>query len=90
MALRLSEGLGRRFLKRSNRNRPCLGHRLAKRLDSLYFVHRLSREVGLPTAWARPHRDALDDEEVFALAIASCHVLQLHSITAAVHAARAR
>jgi hypothetical protein len=49
-------------------------------------VHRVRSEVGLPTTRARPHGDALNDQQASAFAKAASDVLQVQLVTAAVSA----
>ena len=86
MEVRSSEGLDPGFLEQRDRDVAWLGHRLAESLDSLKLVHRLCGEVGLTAIRARPHGDALDDQESGPLAEAARDVLQLNLAAATVRA----
>ena len=63
--------------KRSYMHRATDGHGLAKRFDALELVHGLRGEIGLTAARARPHGDALNDQERGPLAEAARDVLEL-------------
>lgn len=71
-------GLRRRLDERGDRDRPGFCDGLAQGLDALDFVQGPSREVRSPARRARPHRDALDDEQVGSLAVAARDVLELN------------